>query len=158
MPSLLSRITRWATDARARAVLVPFVVSRAVVLASLVLTRHVVTAVHSSPAPIQVGDGLLAWDASWYRDIAVHGYDGVAKEGLRFFPFLPMLARVGAWLPGLSVRLSLLLVVNACALAVGVLVYDLARSEGRSDAVARRAVWIVYLAPPAFVLSALVIT
>ena len=30
--------------------------------------------------------------------------------------------------------------------------YELVRNEGRSDAVARRAVWIVYLAPPAFVL------
>jgi hypothetical protein len=147
-----STITRWATDARARAVVVPFVASRAVVLAALVLTRHVVTALHASPPPVQVGDGLLAWDASWYRDIALHGYGGVAKEGLRFFPFLPMLARVGSWLPGVSVRLALLLVVNACALAVGALVYDLARNEGRSDAVARRAVWIVYLAPPAFVL------
>src|SRR6476661_4293956 len=88
----------------------------------------------------------------WYREIARHGYDGVAKEGLRFFPFVPILARVGSWLPGVSVRLALLLVVNACALAVGALMYDLVRNEGRSDAVARRAVWIVYLAPPAFVL------
>jgi hypothetical protein len=63
-----------------------------------------------------------------------------------------MLARVGSWLPGVSVRLALLLVANACALAVGALMYDLVRNEGRSDAVARRAVWIVYLAPPAFVL------
>src|SRR4029077_10074648 len=136
--------TRWATDARARAVVVPFVASRAVVLASLVLTRHVVTALHASPPPAQVGDGLLAWDASWYRDIARHGYGGVAKEGLRFFPFVPMLARVGSWVPGVGPRLSLLLVVNVFALAVGALVYELARNEGRGDAVARRAVWIVY--------------
>ena len=101
---------------------------------------------------MQASDGLLGWDASWYRDIARHGYDGVAKEGLRFFPFVPILARVGSWLPGVSVRLALLLVVNVCALAVGALMYDLVRNEGRSDAVARRAVWIVYLAPPAFVL------
>jgi hypothetical protein len=143
---------RRLNDARARAVLVPFIVSRAVVLSALVLTRHVVTAVHTSSPPVQAADGLLGWDASWYREIARHGYDGVAKEGLRFFPFVPMLARVGSWLPGVSVRLALLLVANGCALAVGFLVYELVRGEGRSDAVARRAVWIVYLAPPAFVL------
>ena len=139
-------------SARARAVLVPFIASRAVVLSALVLTRHVVTAVHTSSPPVQASDGLLGWDASWYREIARHGYDGVAKEGLRFFPFVPLLARIGSWLPGVSVRLALLLVANACALAVGVLVYELMRGEGRSEAVARRAVWIVYLAPPAFVL------
>ena len=143
---------RLLTDARARAVLVPFVVSRVVVLSTLVLTRHVVTATRTATPPVQASDGLLGWDASWYRDIARHGYDGVAKEGLRFFPFLPILARVGSWLPGVSVRLALLLVVNACALAVGALTYELVRGEGRSDAVARRAVWIVYLAPSAFVL------
>ena len=152
MPESRSKITRWATDARAQAVLVPFVLSRAIVLASLVLTRHVATAVHATPAPVQASDGLLGWDASWYREIARHGYSGVAKEGLRFFPFTPMLARAGSWLPGVTVRLALLLVVNAAALAVGALVYELARNEGRSDAVARRAVWIGYLAPPAFVL------
>jgi hypothetical protein len=143
---------RRLTDARARAVLVPFIASRAVVLSALVLTRHVVTATRTATPPVQAADGLLGWDASWYRDIARHGYDGVAKEGLRFFPFVPILARVGSWLPGVSVRLALLLVANACALAVGALMYDLVRNEGRSDAVARRAVWIVYLAPPAFVL------
>jgi hypothetical protein len=147
-----SKLTRWATDARGRAVIVPFLVSRAVVLAALVLTRHVATAMHASPVPVQTRDGLLGWDASWYRDIALHGYNGVPKEGLRFFPLLPMLARAGSWLPGVSVRLALLLVVNVSALAVGALVYELARNEGRSGAVARRAVWIVYLAPPAFVL------
>ena len=132
--------------------LVPFIASRAVVLSALVLTRHVVTALHTANPPVQASDGLLGWDASWYRDIARHGYDGVAKEGLRFFPLVPILARVGSWLPGVSVRLALLLVANACALAVGALMYELMRSEGRSEAVARRAVWIVYLAPPAFVL------
>ena len=126
--------------------------SRAVVLSALVLTRHVVTATRTATPPVQASDGLLGWDASWYRDIARHGYDGVAKEGLRFFPFLPILARVGSWLPGVSVRLALLLVVNACALAVGALMYELVRGEGRSDTITRRAVWIVYLAPSAFVL------
>ena len=153
MPPQLSKATRWASDARARAVVVPYVISRVVVLGALVLTRHVVTALARVRLPLQATEGLFAWDASWYRDIAAHGYGGVAKEGLRFFPLVPMLARAGAWLPGVSVRL--------CAPARGQrrarsrsasLVYELARGEGRSDAVARRAVWIVYLAPPAFVL------
>lgn len=150
--SVQTKISGWFGEARTRAVIVPFLVSRAVVLSALVLTRHVATAMNANPVPNPTRDGLLGWDASWYRDIARHGYNSVAKEGLRFFPLVPMLARVGSWLPGVSVRLALLLVVNISALAVGFLVYELARSEGRSRAVARRAVWIVYLAPPAFVL------
>ena len=151
MPPVASKVRGWATDARARAVLGPYVVSRFAVLGALVLTRHVVTALHASP-PVQTTDGLFAWDASWYRDIALHGYGGVAKEGLRFFPLVPLLARAGSWLPGVSVRVSLLLVANVSALALGFLMYELARNEGRSHTVARRAVWIAYLAPPAFVL------
>ena len=39
-----------------------------------------------------------------------------------------------------------------CALAAGFLVFDLARRERGDVALARRAVWIMYLAPTAFVL------
>ncbi len=126
--------------------------SRVIVLGALVLTRHVATALHVSPTPVQTRDGLVSWDAGWYWRIAAGGYDSIPKEGLRFFPLVPLLARAGGWLPGISVRLSLLLVVNASALAAGFLVYELVRREQRPHAVASRAVWIMYLAPPAFVL------
>ena len=126
--------------------------SRALVLGALVLTRHVVTALHVAQAPVQTQEGLVSWDAGWYLRIAAGGYDSVPKEGLRFFPLVSLLARAGGWLPGVSVRLALLLVVNASALAAGFLVYELARREKRDHAVAARAVWVLYLAPSAFVL------
>jgi hypothetical protein len=139
-------------DVRVRAVFVPYVMSRAIVLLSLVLTRHVLRAASARPLPIQARLGLLGWDAAWYRDIAHYGYDGVPKVGLRFFPLFPMLARVVAGIPGVSPGLATLLVANVCALAAGVLVFELAHREGRSIALASRAVWILYLAPSAFVL------
>ena len=52
----------------------------------------------------------------------------------------------------MSIGFAALFVANVCALAAGVLVFELARREGRSVALARRAVWILYLAPSAFVL------
>ena len=151
MPSR-AQIVRLTSDARARAVLVPYVLSRGIVLFSLVLTRHVLRGKSAAPLPIQARMGLLGWDAAWYRDIAHSGYNGVAKVGLRFFPLFPLVSRVVSWVPGVSSGLAVVLVANVSALVVGVLVYELARREGREPALARRAVWIVYLAPSAFVL------
>jgi hypothetical protein len=147
-----ARVARWTNDVRVRSVVVPYVLSRAIVLLSLVLTRHVFRAATPKPLPIQARLGLLGWDAAWYRDIAQSGYGGVAKVGLRFFPLFPMLARVVSWVPGVSAGFATLFVANVCALAAGVLVFELARREGRGVALARRAVWILYLAPSAFVL------
>ena len=140
------------TDARARAVLVPYVMSRGIVVFALVLTRHVLRARSATPLPIQARLGLLGWDAAWYRDIAHRGYGGVTKVGLRFFPLFPLIARVVSWLPGVGAGAAVLVVANVSALGVGVLIYELACREGRDHNLARRAVWIVYLAPTAFVL------
>lgn len=135
-----------------RSVLVPFVVSRVLVLGALAAIRHVVTTGHLTPVPLQLHEGLLAWDASWYRDIAHRGYDGVASEGLRFFPLFPYLGRAVAWVPGASSGFGVLFVANVSALALGFALYALVMQERDDHELARRAVWLVYLAPPAFVL------
>jgi hypothetical protein len=140
------------TGARARAVLVPYVMSRGIVVFALVLTRHVLRARSATPLPIQARLGLLGWDAAWYRDISRSGYGGVAKVGLRFFPLFPLIARVVSWLPGVSAGTAVLVVANVSALVVGPLIYELAYRERQDPDLARRAVWIMYLAPTAFVL------
>jgi len=148
-----ARLVGLATDVRARAVFPPFVLSRLIVLLSLVVTRHVfrVGAPHRR-LPIQARLGLVSWDAAWYRDIARGGYDGVAKVGLRFFPLFPEVARAVAWLPGVNASFAVVLLANVFALAAGFLLYELIVREGRGIALARRSVWILYLAPSAFVL------
>jgi hypothetical protein len=145
-------VRRLVHDRRVRAVVVPYVLARVIVLLALVLTRHVFRAASTKPLPIQARLGLLGWDAAWYRDIARSGYDGVAKVGLRFFPLFPMLGRAVAWVPGVSAGFAIVLVANLFALIAGFLVFDLARREGRSGKTATYAVWVVYLAPSAFVL------
>lgn len=137
----------------ARAVLVPFVISRVLVAGTLAVTRHVVEVLSVVPEPIQIGQGLLAWDAAFYRDIAAGGYDAVPVEGLRFFPLVPLLARTLALVPGVDADLALLVVVNVSALALGFTLYALAWRERGDEAFARRAVWFAYLLPPAFVLA-----
>ena len=135
----------------ARAVLVPYVVSRVVVLGALETIRHIVSTRHFA-VPLETHSGLLAWDASWYRDIARSGYDGVASEGLRFFPVFPLLGRAVAWLPGVTSGAGIVFVANASALALGFVLHRLVLHERDDPDLARRAVWLVYLLPPAFVL------
>ncbi|MET1002122.1 MAG: mannosyltransferase family protein [Acidimicrobiia bacterium] len=135
-----------------RAVIVPYVLSRAFVVVALGISRLVVDELAVVPRPLAVDQGLLAWDAAWYADIARGGYDAVAAEGLRFFPLVPLLARAVAWFPGVDTNLALLLVANLSAFGLGFVLYRLAWFERHDDAFARRAVWLVYLAPPAFVL------
>ncbi len=140
------------SDLRARSVFVPFVLSRVIVVVSLELTRHVYRAATTNPLSLQAHQGLLGWDAAWYRDIALDGYGGIDDRGLRFFPLFPMLARAVAWIPGVSTGFAVVFLANVFALAAGFLMFELARREGKDIALARRAVWILYLAPTAFVL------
>jgi hypothetical protein len=134
-----------------RAVLVPYAISRVVVVGALVTTRHIITTRHF-PVPLETHTGLLAWDASWYRDIARSGYDRIASEGLRFFPLFPLLGRAVSWLPGVSAGFGVVFVANASALVLGFALHRLVLHERHDPELARRAVWLVYLAPPAFVL------
>lgn len=96
--------------------------------------------------------GLLGWDADWYRRIALHGYDGVPDQGLRFFPLLPEVARVVGFGTSLGVGLALLVLANGPALGVGALASRVVRLEGGDESLARLSATLVALAPPAFVL------
>jgi hypothetical protein len=130
---------------------VPWLLARVLVLGSLALTRHVLTTLPVA-LPIQAHQGLFAWDAAFYRDIARSGYDAVPKLGLRFFPLVPLLARAIGWLPGVSAGTGLLIVVNGSALIAGMLIVRLVRRETGDLDLARRSAWLLALAPPAFVL------
>lgn len=102
--------------------------------------------------PLPIEQGLFAWDAAWYRDIAEHGYGGVAHEGLRFFPLLPLVTRaLSVPLLG-NVGLALILLVNVAALVAGVLLHRLVREHATDRSLATRAAWLIALLPPALVL------
>jgi len=98
---------------------------------------------------LQLRQGLFSWDAAWYRDIAARGYDGVAREGLRFFPLVARMLSVPLF--G-DVGLALILIVNLAALGMGMALHRLVREETGNRARATRAAWLVTLLPPAVVL------
>ena len=96
--------------------------------------------------------GLFLWDGTYYRDLAQHGYDGVATEVQRFFPLFPLLGRWVGWLLGGNDDLGLLVVSNLAALAALVLVYVLVQDVTGDRRLAVASVWWLALFPAASVL------
>lgn len=96
----------------------------------------------------QLEQGLLSWDASWYRDLAEFGYSGVPREGLRFFPLFHVAGRGLSWLVG-SESLALVLIANIMAFVSLVLLGRLVTETFDDEALARRAIWALALFPAA---------
>lgn len=134
------------------AAVTPWLLARAAVLLGYVVASVAADELRPVDRPLQLDQGLFAWDAAFYRDIADGGYDAVATEGLRFFPLLPLLARVVAVPLGGNVGLAVGLIVQLAALGAGFLLYRLAEAELGDRDVARRAAWTLALLPPATVL------
>lgn len=128
--------------------------SRVVVVGTLLLARLTVSSVrpHNGAALSRAHQGLLGWDAGWYQSIAAHGYAPSGQQSLRFFPAFPMVARGLAWIPGLGTGTAVVIVANLSALlGMAVLVILVQRETGDAD-LARRTVWLLALAPPAYTL------
>jgi hypothetical protein len=128
------------------AALVPWVVARVLVIGALAMTRYGLDGlVAERPEPLR--QGLFAWDAAFYRAIAEDGY-ATARESLRFFPLVPLLARgLGVVFAG-NDAFALLVVANLSALLFGALLHRLALRETGDPALAVRAAWFGALFPP----------
>ena len=136
-----------------RASVVPFLLSRVIVLVALGTARLCVTSFNMGASARGASrSGLLAWDAHWYERIAAHGYGSLGNGALRFFPLLAVLARSFRAVPGMPAGLAVVVVANAASFAAFVVLYRLVIFELGDEACARRAVWLLALAPPAFVL------
>lgn len=130
---------------------VPWLASRALVLAALAVSRHIVDHLGTLPRPIALNQGLLAWDGAFYADIARGGYDSVGREGLRFFPLLPLAGRAVGLLPFVDARGGVVVVANLSAFVAAVLLVRLVTFETGDRGLAMRSAMILLLAPHAFV-------
>ena len=128
-----------------------WIVARVLVAGALVTSHLLLGHVDDPLARVTTGQGLLAWDGAFYADLAQHGYAALPHSALRFFPLTPLLGRAVGWL-GFGPRVGVVIVANAAALTASLLLIRLVRREGFSDDVARRASWLLSLAPAAFVL------
>jgi Mannosyltransferase (PIG-V) len=134
-----------------RTAVVPWVVARLVVGGALAAAHEIVVQGKPTAAvATRVHEGLLGWDAGWYETIARHGYAGAGHMSLRFFPLVPLLTRAVSYVPGVGFGAALVVVANASSLVGVALLALLARRETGDAALARRAAWLVCLAPAAF--------
>jgi hypothetical protein len=131
----------------------PWLAARVITLFALGLAKYEVSHFHitNAKAVLESHDGLLGSDAGWYQTIAAHGYGGLPRSAIRFFPLLPLLDRGLSDITSLTVGITSLVITNAASLLLGIGIYVLVRSEFQDTVVARRAVWLIMLAPPAFV-------
>lgn len=135
------------------AVLPAWVVARLLVAVALVVAHLSVRSVRPrNPTALQrVHDGLLGWDAGWYRSIAEHGYVVAGRESLRFFPLFPLLGRWLGHVPGLGPGAALVVVANVASLLAMAGLLLLVRRDFGDPPLARRSVWLLALAPSAYV-------
>ena len=130
-----------------------WVVARVLVAVAYGIARYVEDhgSVDDPLARVTVRQGLLAWDGSFYADLAQHGYAPLPRAALRFFPLTPIAGRVIGWI-GTGPRVGVVIVANLAALAAGTMLVLLVRREGLGADTTTRAAWLLALAPSAFVL------
>ncbi len=99
-------------------VLPAWLLARLIVVGALGLARVTVRTVRpGNPAALhRVQEGLLVWDAGWYRAIAAHGYAAAGLQSLRFYPLYPLLGAGLGRVPGVGIGAALVMVANLSAL------------------------------------------
>jgi hypothetical protein len=141
-----------AVLADAQAAVLPWILSRVLVLAALYGARQMYDDLGRPPRPVALGQGLFAWDGAFYRAIAEDGYRETGRASLRFFPFVPMLARGLGWVTFGHTAAALIIVANVAAFLFLAALHRLVRRETGDDATASRAAWFAALFPFASVL------
>jgi hypothetical protein len=141
------------TFGRAVVVVLPaWVAARVLVVVTLAVAHGIVSTVRpdNPEARLRVHQGLLAWDGGWYQSIAAHGYVASGLQSLRFFPALPMAARVVGWVPGVGAGPAVVLIANLCSLAAMAALVVLVDHDTGDPGLARRSAWLLGLAPSAY--------
>ena len=136
-----------------RDVIVPWLTVRVLIGIGFVTAYAVSEHLVPASRPTVLTEGLIAWDGTWYRDIAEYGYNAVAPDGLRFFPLFPLLGRALSIFTLGRADVALVIIANLASLALAIAVRRLVLFERGSKELANRAVWMVCLFPGAFVLA-----
>jgi hypothetical protein len=103
----------------------------------------------------QILQAWSMWDGGHYVAIAEHGYTDAAalQDRAAFFPLYPLLMRMVAWLPGVSIQLAgILISLGSIALVTWFLADYLNRQFGES--VTRNTIVVLLVTPYAVFLTA----
>jgi hypothetical protein len=132
-----------------RVAVVPWIVSRVVVIGALGTARFLHDDVSNLPRPVPLAQGLFAWDAGFYRSLAEIGYTGSHESALRFFPLLPALSRGLGFVFLGHEEVALLVIANLGALVMAALLHRLALVDTGDESIATRAAWFALILSPA---------
>lgn len=135
-----------------RVAIVPWAVSRVIVIVALAAARYLNDDVALARRPVQLAQGLFAWDAAWYRAIAEHGYGFNVGETIRFFPLVPLVSRALGFVFFDHTGVALIVIANVSALVFAALLHRLTLVETGDPSTAMRAVWFGVLLSPAVAL------
>lgn len=108
----------------------------------------------ASPDPLTVlGQAWDQWDARHYLYLATHGYGatGDARNLIAFFPLYPALIGTLAAI-GLPARTAALLISNVAGVVATILLYEIARHDGRERAAFRAAAFFTVFPTAYFLL------
>jgi len=108
----------------------------------------------AAPDPLTaLGRAWDRWDARHYVYLATHGYGAVgdARNLIAFFPLYPALISAVSAL-GLPVRTAALLISNVAGVVAAILLYEIARVDGRERAAWRAAAFFTVFPTAYFLL------
>ena len=108
----------------------------------------------AAPAPLTaLGRAWDQWDAGHYVYLATHGYTAVgdARNLIAFFPLYPALISAVSAL-GLPARTAALLISNVAGVLAAILLYEIARVDGRERAAWRAAAFFTVFPTAYFLL------
>lgn len=164
-PVSAERTPQWRRLAVDVAVL--FVVTRVVLTLVGLMARQALPGPVIRPRPLGITERLSdfsfldvwgEWDSSWYVHIAEYGYKDFPVDGpfanYGFFPLYPLLSRWVGWVVGGSSFVGGLVVSNVALIVACVFLYRLVLLDD-DEATARRAVKYLFVAPVAFLFSAM---
>lgn len=122
-----------------------------VALPGWVLGHLLVIAVSAHLNPRHPLAALFDWDTIWYRKIAAQGYGPVGGL-VHFFPLTPAAGGLIALVTRIPVTLALFGFCWVAALAYGAMLHRLVLLETGDRGAARRAAWLIQLAPGGYAL------
>ena len=123
-------------------------------LVKVVLVTLTLIEFGAGPDPLTaLGRAWDQWDARHYVYLATHGYGGIgdARNLIAFFPLYPaLISAVSA--VGLPARTAALLISNVAGVVAAILLYEIARVDGRERAAWRAAAFFTVFPTAYFLL------